>query len=349
MKITFLVRSITISGGLRAVLKLSDLLAKRGHDVEVTVGEGPKVSRKNFDFSRPLWQPTAARIRFASNLFGKNLRDSDVTIATAWSTAIALNSADARVGLKAYFIQHYESLFHGPKAKVDPTYRYGFYNIATSHWLKDLLREVFHAPSVLFITPVDLAVFVPGPVNRSSAFRICTLYSKVHWKRFETGLETIRLVRASGRPVELVLISAQPVSFDEPGVELHVGKSQGDLAEVFRSCDVYLSTSMVEGLGMPQMEAMACGCALVTTDTWGCRSYAVDGKNALIVDPASARGLADAIIRLYDNRKEMKKFQRAGMRKISSFSWDKAVKKLEAGFIRQIRRTQKTSKQLSCS
>ncbi len=141
MRITFLTRSIGISGGMRAVLSLSDRLAKRGHDVEVTILEGKRVAAKDYDLKRPLWQ-----------------------------------------------------------------------------------------------------------------------------------------------------------------------------------------------LGMPQMEAMACGCALITTDTLGSRSYADHELTALVAEPRTRKNLADSIIRLADNRDVLQRLKKAGQERIASFSWREALDKLEESF-----------------
>jgi glycosyltransferase involved in cell wall biosynthesis len=52
----------------------------------------------------------------------------------------------------------------------------------------------------------------------------------------------------------------------------------------YRSCDVFVFTSRLEGFGLPPLEAMACGVPVVTTNCGGVTDF-VDGRNALIVPP----------------------------------------------------------------
>ena len=45
--------------------------------------------------------------------------DGDAVVATAWQSAATVAAAPARCGRKFYFVQHYESLYHGEAAAVD--------------------------------------------------------------------------------------------------------------------------------------------------------------------------------------------------------------------------------------
>lgn len=336
MRISFLSPHISIAGGTRAILKYSDLLAARGHNVEITLPARNMIRRtvkrwKARLLREPRWQPTRARLRFVPSLAPQHLRPADVTIATAWRTAYALQQADEHVGGKAYLIQHYESLYHGPAAEVDPTYQFGLRNIVISHWLHDLLDEKFGVPSDVLVTPVDHDVFFPRPVERPSVFRVCMLYHDQDWKDVDTGLDAIRQVRATGRPVQLVLFGATaPERMQSLADEVHYRKSQDDLARVYSSCDVYLCSSWYEGLGMPAMEAMACGCALVTTDTGGGLSYAEHDRTALVAEQRNPGALAEHLIALFDDRDRLQALQDAGRRRILSFQWPAAADRLVA-------------------
>src|SRR5207248_9510983 len=77
--------------------------------------------------------------------------------------------------------------------------------------------------------------------------------------------------------------------------EFHESPAQDRLAALYSSADIYLCPSWDEGLGMPRMEAMACGAALVTYDNGGCRDYARDGETALV---ARRRDVGDLAVKL---------------------------------------------------
>ena len=54
-------------------------------------------------------------------------------------------------------------------------------------------------------------------------------------------------------------------------------------------------TSYFEAFGLPPLEAMACGTAVVTTDCGGTRDYARHGENCLVVPPSDIEALSQAM------------------------------------------------------
>ena len=55
--------------------------------------------------------------------------------------------------------------------------------------------------------------------------------------------------------------------------------------DIYNTSSIFLQPSRREGFGMCAVEAMACGCALVTTANGGSDDYAVDGETALVCGP----------------------------------------------------------------
>src|SRR3972149_6038774 len=88
-----------------------------------------------------------------------------------------------------------------------------------------------------------------------------------------------------------------------------------------------------EGLGMPSMEAMACGAALVTYDNGGCRDYALDGRTALVARRRDVAHLAQRLELAVCDPGLRAKLAREGMAHIKrEFDWGRAVAKMEALF-----------------
>src|SRR5206468_2058059 len=74
--------------------------------------------------------------------------------------------------------------------------------------------------------------------------------------------------------------------------------SRAEIGELFRQSAVFVCPSWEEGVGMPSLEAMACGAALATTDTKGSRDYATHGRTALVTPPRQPGRLAESILAL---------------------------------------------------
>ncbi len=326
-----------IAGGVRAILAYADRLAGRGHDVTLVVPakSPPRAAWRNLRRAGPDWMPGfRPRIRWVSRWRADALPDGDVVVATAWQSAGAAAGAPPRCGVKFYFVQHYESLYHGAPETVDATYRLPLRKIVISTWLRDIMRERFGSDAEVLVTPVDRALFHPVPVTVTTPRpRVLMLHHEYPWKGVADGLEAVR--RAKRRVPELFLVGfgvtppREPVEYDE----FHANPPQERLAEVYSSCEIYLCPSWDEGLGMPPMEAMACGAALVTYDNGGSRDYARDGETALVARRRDVDELAAKLARLATDPRLRARIATAGAAYVTTaFDWDRAVGRMEGLF-----------------
>jgi len=71
-----------------------------------------------------------------------------------------------------------------------------------------------------------------------------------------------------------------------------------DIPEILNSLDVFVLTSLWEGLPVSVLEALACGKPVVATNTGGIAEAVLDGKNGFLVEPKEAKRLAGILSRL---------------------------------------------------
>jgi glycosyltransferase involved in cell wall biosynthesis len=93
--------------------------------------------------------------------------------------------------------------------------------------------------------------------------------------------DVLRWVDSMGLGVRTRLLPAQ----DEAG-----------MASLFRAAHVSVSPSTHDGTPNTMLEAMACGCVPVAGDLESIREWIVDGKNGRLVDPASPKDVARAVV-----------------------------------------------------
>jgi glycosyltransferase involved in cell wall biosynthesis len=181
------------------------------------------------------------------------------------------------------------------------------------------------------VTPVDRALFHPVTGARASApARVLMLQHEYAWKGVADGVEAVRRVRAGGHSFTLVGFGVKAPRDASPFDEFHANPPQRDLARLYSSADVYLCPSWDEGLGMPSMEAMACGSALVTYDNGGSRDYARDGETALVAPRRDVEALAAALGRILADGTLRAKLAAAGSTYVrTAFDWDRAVARME--------------------
>jgi glycosyltransferase involved in cell wall biosynthesis len=334
VKITFLCPHVRIAGGVRAILTYADRLAADGHEVQVVVpakGRSRALWRSLRDV-KPDWMPGfRARISWVDR-WRAALPDGDAVIATAWQSAAAVAAAPARCGRKFYFVQHYESLYHGESEAVDATYRLPLRKVVISTWLRDVMRERFGAEAEILVTPVDPVLFHAVPVTvQTPRPRVLMLHHEYAWKGTADGFEAVARVRSRVPALHLVGFGVTAPRTSAAYDEFHANPPQERLASLYSGCEIYLCPSWDEGLGMPPMEAMACGAALVTYDNGGCRDYARDDETALVARRRDVADLAAKLERLAGDAALRARIAAAGAAFIrGAFDWERAVRRLEA-------------------
>lgn len=349
MRITFLTPHVNISGGVKAILEYASRLAMRGHEVTVIApepafaeirikGRGiptvlPKRLPMNLLKRKPSWIDVAADIRYVASWEEKHIPDGDIVVATAWQTAPYVNDYSSRKGRKFYLIQHYETLYHAPnnQEKADETYRYSLTKIVISSWLRKIMKEKFSSKAKLLVTPVDFNQFYPTKNGYNDEKRVCMLHHFYDWKGVNEGIEAFEMAKMKYPDMRLVMFGAHFKKIDA-NYDYYYRPWGNKLKEIYDSCDIFLCPSWKEGLGMTSMEAMACKCALVTTDNGGCGDYAIHEKTALVSPPRNSKELAQNLVRLLGDESLLKAIAHNGYEHIRRYTWDRAVDKMEKIF-----------------
>lgn len=78
---------------------------------------------------------------------------------------------------------------------------------------------------------------------------------------------------------------------------------RGDIDRLCRVADLHVATSKLEGQGINNIEAMACGCPLVVSRVRGHRDVCIDGKNGFLFDLNKPQDMVAEIIHLYKDKK----------------------------------------------
>ena len=97
-----------------------------------------------------------------------------------------------------------------------------------------------------------------------------------------------------------------------------------DLGALFRNAMLFITASQYEGFGLPIVEAMSCGCPVVTSNGGSLGEVAGDG--AQVFDPMDARGMAEATASLLREPSERERWRRRGLARASTFSWRSTAK-----------------------
>lgn len=108
-----------------------------------------------------------------------------------------------------------------------------------------------------------------------------------------------------------------------------------DIPDLLSACDVFVLSSIREGLPVSLLEAMASGCAIAATTVGGIPEAVRNGESALLVPPDEPRALAGAIGRLLGNRELAARFGENASRVIDErYSAAGVTKKIEEIYTR---------------
>lgn len=99
---------------------------------------------------------------------------------------------------------------------------------------------------------------------------------------------------------------------------------KSELAMLYRNAKLLLLPSLYEGFGLPLLEAMACGCAVVCSDGGALAEVAANG--AQVFNPADLSGMANAVAGLLCVEEELRRWREAALRRSLEFSWHKAAR-----------------------
>lgn len=97
-----------------------------------------------------------------------------------------------------------------------------------------------------------------------------------------------------------------------------------EIPAFYNMASLFVFPSLYEGFGIPALEAMACGCPVITSRT-GC-SREVTGDAAMLVDPYDPTDIAQAIGRCLSDERERARMREAGIERVKKFSWDKCAR-----------------------
>jgi glycosyltransferase involved in cell wall biosynthesis len=114
---------------------------------------------------------------------------------------------------------------------------------------------------------------------------------------------------------------------------------RSDVPALLAATDVFVLSSLWEGMPVALLEAMAAGCPAVATDVGGVAEVLKDGVTGLIVPPADSAALADAISACLD-RPELARERAAAAQKLVVAEYDKStmIRRWEAVYRRELKR-----------
>lgn len=96
-----------------------------------------------------------------------------------------------------------------------------------------------------------------------------------------------------------------------------------DLAVLYSGATALVYPSLYEGFGLPILDAMSCGCPVITSNLGATKE--VGGNSVILIDPLNTADIAMAMESLAQNEKTAENLSIKGLAHAKYFSWEKAA------------------------
>jgi hypothetical protein len=295
LKLCFLVGSADISGGSYVIFEHALYAQRAGHEVTIAT----LVPLTNMTTR---WHSALDELTFTSFEDSQN-ELFDVVIATWWKTVFELPKFRFRHA--AYFVQSIESRFYAndPDANVtvlaELTYTIEMPIITIASWLQAFLAFEHQRPSLLALNGIDKEKYsIEGPVvSPRIPGKLRVLLEgpvDVDMKGVPDAIQACKNADVD----EVWLLTSSAVK-TVPGVDRVFSRIPSSMTgEIFRSCDVLVKLTQVEGMYGPPLEMFHCGGTVITYDVTGSDEYVINEFNGIIVPMDDVSAVTDALARL---------------------------------------------------
>jgi glycosyltransferase involved in cell wall biosynthesis len=96
-----------------------------------------------------------------------------------------------------------------------------------------------------------------------------------------------------------------------------------DKPALYSGATLFVFPSLYEGFGLPVLEAMSCGTAVIASNSTSLPE--ITGDAALLVDPGDAEGLAEAMTLLLESATHREELASRALQRATLFSWKETV------------------------
>ncbi|WP_435177284.1 glycosyltransferase family 4 protein [Halorussus sp. AFM4] len=212
-----------------------------------------------------------------------------------------------------------------------------YLTVANSRNTARELEETFGYEADGIVTPgVDTTAFAPGREPAFETDRPAVLF--VGRMVENKGVyDLLAAVARSDEDLSLHLVGrgqtdrvrrrAQRLGIGD-SVTLHGVVDHADLPGYYAACDFLCNPSRYESFGMVNLEAMACGRPVVSTDVNGSTEYFTHGETGLRVPPRDPERLAAALDELAASPERRREFGRASRERATEYSWEASAETL---------------------
>jgi glycosyltransferase involved in cell wall biosynthesis len=141
------------------------------------------------------------------------------------------------------------------------------------------------------------------------------------------AIEAIKLIYRQRKDIKIITFGNYDHTELIPEYVEHRGfVDDKKLIDLYNSASIFVIPSLLELFCLPGLEAMACGCAVISSDNVGIREYMKDNINGIIVPANNPNAIAKSVISLVDDPNQRMYLARNGLETARTFSEENMMK-----------------------
>lgn len=327
LHVVYVMSHVGVSGGVKIIFEHVNRLKKLGIQVSI-------VSH----FEKPAWYPIEAdyvQVPFDMEL-AKGIPDCEVIVATYWDHIQAC--IESGIAPVVYFEQGDFHLFEHKtmnatlKKFIKTQYELPEFIYTVSESTALYIDEIYNREAKVIHNAIDEKIFSDQveKYNSANPYLLMIGAESAKFKGIKDIIEAYEALKDSGLQLDLYWITPEEPSEEMKNkvTKYFVQPNQGTIAQLYRGASVYVSASHYESFSLPPLEAMACGCPVVTTNNKGVLEYAVHEENALITEMKNPGDIAAKIKVLFKDISLRVKLIQNGLLTARKYSWDQIIKEV---------------------
>jgi glycosyltransferase involved in cell wall biosynthesis len=323
MKVCILVGSPFISGGTYVIFQHAlHMTLKKNWSVDIVCLEAATAENTK-------WHPEAQKHLSFKSFEDVQEETYDLVMITWWKTAFELYRINGKKYV--YFIQSIESWFYPQeeiplRQLVDSTYTHNIPVITEANWIKNHLAHYYNTNAFLALNGIrkdiycqegdtyakrdlqKLRVLVEGPVDVP----------------FKNVPKTIELCNKAN-PDEIWLLTSSDIK-EMKGVDRIFSRVPiTETAKIYRSCDVIIKLSYIEGMFGPPLEMFHCGGTAVVYNVTGHDEYIVNEVNSIAIARDDEKRVVKVLKQLKKDKTLLNRLKENGIKTAKAWpDWEKS-------------------------
>ncbi|UUZ82641.1 glycosyltransferase family 4 protein [Paenibacillus sp. P26] len=331
LHIVYVMTHVSVCGGVKIIFEHANHLKQLGAKVSIVA-----------HFPKPTWfqlEVDYIQVPFHTEL-AHGIPVCDVIVATYWDHI--QSCIETGLAPVVYFEQGDFHLFDYDRVAPDklkfihrqfelPAFIMTVSNQATSY-----IKKIYGRDAIVFHNALNENVFstMGAKYQLDKPYLLMFGSEQTEFKGIPDIIKAHKIVKRNGFDVSLVWVTAnEPTRFIDDADVIHVNPPQELIGQIYRGAACYVSGSYYEAFPLPGLEAMSCGCPVVTTANSGVKEYAVDQYNCLFSEIGNAEELATQIMKVLGDVDLADQLVKNGLKTADNYKWNKIIPKIYEYYI----------------